>query len=198
MDRMGRRVRRGRCLRSRRSRCRDGRRRGAGNCRRGAEDYCRGCGCHIRGCIATGIAEEQEREQHEQQGHGDSDERGDQDGVGTLSSGRLVLHRGIARKGAETLRQDVPQGHKGDVRTETNFCQSVVSVGISLDRVTKRLPRDRSRCTPRRERGVHRFSAERRAILIGVLDDGKRAGEISPVADLDKIIDAAFASVQTG
>ena len=70
----------------------------------------------------------------------------------------------------------------------------------------------------------HRFSAERRAILIDVLDDGKRAGEISadadtqmlaemlvgplfyrrlmtsesfPAADVDKIVDAAFASVRT-
>ena len=70
----------------------------------------------------------------------------------------------------------------------------------------------------------HRFSAERRAILINVLDDGKRAGEISadadtqmlaemlvgplfyrrlmtsesfPAADVDKIVDAAFASIRT-
>lgn len=71
----------------------------------------------------------------------------------------------------------------------------------------------------------HRFSAERRAILIGIIDDGKRAGEIRndadsqmlaemlvgplfyrrlmtsgtfPAADVDKIVDAALASVQTG
>jgi TetR/AcrR family transcriptional regulator of autoinduction and epiphytic fitness len=70
----------------------------------------------------------------------------------------------------------------------------------------------------------HRFSAERRAILVGVLEDGKRAGEISgdadtqmlaemlvgplfyrrlmtphtfPAADVSKIVDVAFASVRT-